>query len=90
MAYGLRIRDANNKVILDTSYGMGRILGQIAVSASGSMVVDGFSQGTPFVMVHQDNSNRYGYFTASISGTTLTWTFNGSGSKAATLSYGVY
>lgn len=94
MSYGLKIRADNGTVILDTNFRMGRILGQLVLNSdngsSGSIDVPGFNYGTPFFATEQLNEVNKGYFSISISGTTLSWTMNGPGPRICILTYGIY
>lgn len=81
MAYGLRVWNAAGLLTVDTSYRMGRILG-IAYTGvvAGSIVVPGFVQGTPFgfaIPIDRPGSQQFVKGpTVTISGTTLSWTFD--------------
>ncbi len=95
MAYGLRVWDAAGNVIMDTNYRAGRILGMVDTGgANGSISHPGFTTGTPFwVVVSLDVSNAVTKCRPSVSGTTMSWTYDstsGFNNGPCRIFYGVY
>jgi len=77
MPRGLQIFDSNGNETLNITMSLGRILGSFRVTGgSGSVVNDGFLQGTPFYLIVPEV--QFGvYPTASINGNTLNWAYGG-------------
>ena len=96
MPAGFQAWDASGNTVVDLSTRLGRILGvHTTGSSNGSITNAGLAQGTPFALVSQPNSTvaNGGTFypspTVSFSGTTMSWTFPGTGAPS-TIVYGVY
>jgi hypothetical protein len=77
MPFGLRVYAANGAKILDSGYRMGRFLGVVRVSDTGSIDVPGFSQGAGWFFVQRIDGFSRAYPTVSISGQTLSWVKGG-------------
>lgn len=97
MPAGLQVFNADGVDILDITSNVGLYLGVIEVQTyGGSIVVPGFSFGTPFYMIQQE-SITYGFpgYEAipfvTISGNTLSWSWSQYGSfEPITIIYGIY
>lgn len=90
MAQGLQVWDASAALIFDTSAALFRELGVVAIGSdnnSGSVTDAGFSEGLPMWFVISTQLDNYPDI--SFSGTTLTWTANGT-PFSGTLYYGTY
>ena len=81
MAAGMQVWDAQGNIIFDTTSIVGRVIGVIDASAtSGSAVVVGLDQGTPFAIPQlQKNTlsiliNTDSYPVCTFSGNTVSWT----------------
>lgn len=101
MTYGVQIFDEDGHTLLDTSQRAGRFIGSVETNGlNGSIVVPEFSQGTPFVVVLDNNSTITDIYTfrpwlplVTISGTTLSWNYDGAGASYranSNIVYGVY
>jgi hypothetical protein len=100
MAYGFQCFNAQGQLIVDITDRLTRIIGEVYTGTSnGSINVPEFSLGgTPWVFIQQDNTNNNQFqgrrqVRASVSGTTLSWTFEGLTkwpANPATIQYGVY
>lgn len=76
MPQGMQIWDPSGKLVLDTAHRLTRMLGVFDTGVTdGSMNFPGFTTGTPFyIKLTPDLGNAPPV--VSISGTTLTWSFN--------------
>ena len=96
MPQGFQVWDAAGALILDTNSMLGRILGTVAASGStGSIDHGGLTTGRPFyVCVSSDNGTGVGvmYPNVTISGSTLSWSYDGGGQSIGTaiIFFGVY
>lgn len=101
MAHGVRITNQAGGTLLDTTQRAGRFIGSVATSGSnGSIVVPEFSQGAPFAVVLDNNSTITDIYTfkpwlpvVTISGTTLSWDYDGAGAgyrADSNIVYGVF
>jgi len=78
--YGIRVRDAAGNITLDTSYRAGRIIGMLQSGTNpGSINVPGFSQGEGFAIAVPFQGSGVFCPTVTVSGTTLSWDWNGNG-----------
>jgi hypothetical protein len=76
MPQGLEVYGPDGATYISVTSRLGRVLGQVTVSSSGSLVDSRFAQGQPFFMlVGGGGGNAFYYPFVSISGTTLSWTF---------------
>lgn len=95
MGLGLQIWDASGTQVLDTSWRMGRVLGQLTANGTnGSVNIPDLSQGTPWAIAITNGAQTISVPpVTSFSGTTLNWSYDqGTGGTvyAATIIYGVY
>ena len=92
MPQGLQVWDDSGNLIVDTATRLGRILGVTTISASsGTVVNSGFSGGTPFwIAIPLATGDVEHGPDISVSGTTLTYNFNGRPVTSHRLVYGVY
>lgn len=95
MLRGVRAWDAAHALIMDTNYRAGRILGVVDTGgANGSISHPGFSTGQPFwIVVSLDVSNAVTKCRPSVSGATMTWTYDsasGFNNGPCRIFYGVY
>lgn len=92
MPVGLQVIDEDGNVIVDTSTRLGRILGVTTIGASSGTVVDsGFLQGTPFWVAIPLATGDVVFGPAiSVSGSTLTYDFEGRTVTSHRLVYGIY
>lgn len=104
MPTGFQVFDASGNLQVDITDRLTRVIGQVSTgSAAGAISVPAWdgSYGTPWVFVQQRNqsADQFGKRTvsATISGTTLSWTFEPSTGPAASwavlpavIIYGVY
>jgi hypothetical protein len=96
MGLGLQIWDASGTQVLDTSWRMGRVLGQLTgITQNGSVNIPDLSQGTPWAFAFNTTgvggvgTNAY----VTFSGTTMSWTFDSMASSSpfpTIIVYGVY
>lgn len=96
MPAGLQTWDASGNPLIDLTSRLGRIVGTHTTgSSNGSITNAGLALGTPFALISQPGSvvSNGGTFypspTVSFSGTTMSWTFTGSGAPT-TIVYGIY
>lgn len=92
MAAGLQVWDANGSLIVDLSTRLGRILGVTTFSSSTGSITDAdFASGTPFFIASPTSVSSPSFGPKlTISGTTLSWDFEGRVASAHRLVYGVY
>lgn len=105
MTWGIRTWDEFGNLVMDVSTRCGRIIGLVDPGPNaGSIVVPEFVQGTPFpsflnpFAINEFNSGGavYGFPIVTISGLTMSWTYErGAGMapaiyQGALIAYGVY
>ena len=96
MPQGIEVIDAAGVLVVSTTSRLGKVLGSTTVSANGSVSVPGFAQGTGFFVnmpasasdTYPNNFDRAGNGSASISGTTLSW--SGTSWQQRSIVYGVF
>jgi len=87
MSYGLRVKDADSRVTLDTQRGIPKLLGRLVVTQAGSLTDNRFLQGQPWAISRSGiNGDDRTPFTASVSGSVLSWS---GGSSETVIFYGV-
>ncbi|GGA05486.1 hypothetical protein GCM10011408_28050 [Dyella caseinilytica] len=96
MGLGLQIWDESGTQVLDSSWRMGRVLGQLTgITSNGSQNIPDLSQGAPWGLAYQTSipsSPAVGAF-VTFNGTTMSWAFDsaaGSSPFPTTIVYGVY
>lgn len=92
MAAGLQVWDANGDQIVDTTTRLGRIIGITTISTNTGSINDAdFADGTPFFIATPTNVSSPSFGPKlSMSGTTLSWDFEGRTVSSHRLVYGVY
>lgn len=91
MPQGLEVYDSSGVLKLSITDRLSRVLGSIDISTNGSIIVAGFADGTPWVtFLPWAFVNVPKMPSISVSGTTLSWTYPGSGNVSGTLIYGIY
>lgn len=105
MSYGFRVWDAAGNLTLDLSTRCGRIIGIGDPGPNdGTWNIPEFAQGIPFTAFLNPNAitefvsgqQVYGYPIVSVSGTTLSWTYQRGGVfgpvvyQGALIAYGVF
>lgn len=92
MGIGLQVFDEDGNTILETDNRLGRILGVSTISASsGTIVNSGFTEGTPFWYAIPLATGDVSFGPAiSVSGSTLTYDFEGRTVTSHRIVYGVY
>ena len=98
MANGLRIRDRNTgQITLEITDRLTRVLGRVnSGTSNGSINVPEFLGNSPFSIVLETAQQAFDLGrtpTVTISGATLSWTFQGTASRPAqpaTIVYGLY
>lgn len=99
MPQGLQVFTSGGQLILDVTDRLTRIIGQVSTGTTpGSISVPNWTSfGTPWVFIQQRNTatgiNARRTCRATISGNTLSWTFEGLSewqAEPAVIQYGVY
>jgi len=88
---GLQVFGADGKLQVDIGQRIGRIIGKFNTGTSpGSITVPDFAQGSPFYLISLFNSGVTVFGpVVTISGTTLSWTFDRTPAEAGLITYGV-
>lgn len=93
MGAGLQVFDASGEIVSDDSTQIGRVLGYVDTGTSdGSLTNATLAEGKPWYQIMGLDVGYYCLLAeVSFSGTTMSWTFNGSTYKnSCRIIYGVY
>jgi len=95
MAYGFRARDAAGNITVEYVDRLTRVLGTVETGTSNGSIIIPPADGTPFYALAGAAGLGVGiiYPTVSLSGRTLSWSFNFGASswwRSVTIVYGVY